>query len=83
MNLLSYLASYLDCQYISDLHYICITQGQANHIRAIPEDRFSLKEYNIAAQYIAGAGGDFPTIAQASAAIVQALLTQQDESSVF
>lgn len=79
--MLRYLASCLDCQYISGLRHILITHWQADHILNLSEDSFPLQEYSDSARYIAGTSAKFNTAAQAKAVIIAALLQKKNDSS--
>lgn len=76
MEFIGYLSDLLHCQYLSDLHYITITQQQADKILSCPEERFPLKDYNEAAHYILDSTENFSTIIEAKQAIIQRLLLQ-------
>ena len=72
MDFLQYLATFLGCEYLSDLHFIKINGEQGRQILAFSE-KFSLKEYNDAAQYITGKREMFSTPSAAKQAIVKEL----------
>ena len=70
MSLLQHLANTLDCTYLSDLHYIQITEPQKAQIAAIEETAYPLPEWNEAASYVSGYKVPFSSCEEAKQALL-------------
>ena len=71
MDILELLARFLNCDNLSDLHYQRIDRRQAEGIENLPEDSFTLEEFNRAARYIVGTAERYDTPKAAKRAIIQ------------
>ena len=66
-ELLEVLARHVGCQYLSDLHSPWAAASLVNVLPALPAERFSLWQWNDAAQYIAGVSRSFSSQEEAKA----------------
>lgn len=73
MDLLEYLASMLQCSYLSDLRYIDISPEQARRVLDFPPERFPLQEYEEALRYLSGEAPSFARVEDAKAALAEGL----------
>ena len=73
MNLLEKIALCMECQYLSDLHFTAASSYQVQRIEMLPEDDFTLEEYNKAAGYILQKDVRFSSIKEAKQAIIEYL----------
>ena len=54
MTFLDYLAGALGCEYLSDLHFVCINKRQAERILLLSDDLFPEKDYEETVTYLLG-----------------------------
>lgn len=73
-DLLEYLSDVLHCVYLSDLHYVIVSPEQADALLSLPDEKFSLSEYQHALDYLLGSKQpDLPDLPTARRALVEAL----------
>ncbi len=75
MTFLEYLAGTIGCEYLSDLHFVCINERQAECILRLSDNLFPEKDYKEAAAYLLGgkvSGGK--TVHELKKLIVQKLI---------
>ena len=53
-DLLERIAQILSCPYLSDLHWIVSSRRQAEKLRELKEESYTLDQWQAAAQYILG-----------------------------
>ncbi|HIZ54645.1 MAG TPA: hypothetical protein H9671_00360 [Firmicutes bacterium] len=80
MDLLESISSILHCQYMSDLHYIKITHGQADQLRQLEDNHFTLSDCQDAVCYICGDDVPCTSFQEAKQVIIQQLLREEPET---